>query len=196
MKIAVLVSGGVDSSVALRILKDQGHEVTAFYLKIWLEDELAYLGECPWEVDLAYVRALCDNLKVELIVMPLQAEYHARVVEQTIAEVKSGLTPNPDILCNQHVKFGTFYEKIDASYDLIATGHYAQIEHIDHQARLRCAPDKVKDQTYFLSRLTQKQLSRACFPIGHLQKHEVRQLAHTYDLPTKDRKDSQDICFL
>jgi tRNA (5-methylaminomethyl-2-thiouridylate)-methyltransferase len=196
MKIAVLVSGGVDSSVALRILKDQGHEVTAFYLKIWLEDELAYLGECPWEEDLAYVRTLCDDLNVELQVISLQSEYHTRIVEQTIAQVKSGLTPNPDILCNQHIKFGVFYEKIESSYDLVATGHYAQVEHVHGMVRLRCAPDKVKDQTYFLSQLTQAQLARALFPIGHLQKQQVRELAQHYNLPTKDRKDSQGICFL
>lgn len=196
MKIAVLVSGGVDSSVALRLLKDQGHEVTAFYLKIWLEDELSYLGTCPWQEDLAYVEALCAQLQVPLEVVSLQKEYWDRVVATVIGEIKEGRTPNPDILCNQRVKFGAFYEKIDDSYDKVATGHYAQVEEVNGVFYLKRAPDVIKDQTYFLSHLSQAQLARALFPIGHLTKPEVRELARQYDLPTKERKDSQGICFL
>ena len=201
MKIAVLVSGGVDSSVALRLLKEQGHDVTAFYLKIWLEDELAYLGECPWEEDLKYAEAVCKQADVPLQVIPLQKEYWDRVVSYAIAEVKAGRTPNPDIMCNLRIKFGAFYDKIDASFQKVASGHYAQV----HNAQvaetkdgfvLKTSPDKIKDQTYFLSHLSQKQLSRALFPIGSLQKEEVRALAQKYDLPNKDRKDSQGICFL
>src|SRR5437870_5100217 len=110
MKIAVLVSGGVDSSVALKLLKDQGHDVTAFYLKIWLEDELSFMGDCPWDEDLSYVNAVCQKLKVPLEVVPLQREYHQEVVNYTINEVKSGRTPNPDVLCNSRIKFGAFYK--------------------------------------------------------------------------------------
>jgi tRNA-5-taurinomethyluridine 2-sulfurtransferase len=197
MKIAVLVSGGVDSSVALRLLKDQGHDVTAFYLKIWLEDELSFLGECPWQEDLSYVRQVCKQLAVPLEVISLQKEYHDTVVAYTIAEVKAGRTPNPDILCNQRIKFGFFLNKIDTSFEKVATGHYAQVaEHEDGTVELICAPDPVKDQTYFLSHLSQQQLKRVLFPIGHLTKNQVREYAHQFKLPNKDRKDSQGICFL
>ena len=213
MKIAVLVSGGVDSSVALRLLKEQGHELTAFYLKIWLEDELAFLGECPWEDDLQYVRAVCEQAGVPLKIVPFQKEYWERVVAYTIDEVKAGRTPNPDMLCNARIKFGAFYDFIaDKSFDKIATGHYAQVVE-DHpeldsgsrsriksgtakQVLLRMSPDTIKDQTYFLSQLTQRQLSKAIFPIGGYTKKEVRELAEKFQLPNAKRKDSQGICFL
>src|SRR4029078_6283519 len=108
MNIAVLVSGGVDSSVALKLLKDQGHTVTAFYLKIWLEDELSYLGSCPWEEDLKYVKSVCEKLDIPFEVISLQDEYHDKVVSYTISEILEGRTPNPDVLCNQFIKFGIF----------------------------------------------------------------------------------------
>lgn len=196
MKIAVLISGGVDSSVALSLLKEQGHDVDAFYLKIWLEDELSYLSDCPWEDDLSYIRNVCDFWGVSLQVISMQETYRERVVSYTIAEVRAGRTPSPDILCNEFVKFGAFYDVIGDAYDFVATGHYAQIEHINGVAFLKCAKDKLKDQTYFLSRLSQAQLKRAMFPIGHLLKSEVRQEALRFNLPNKNRKDSQGICFL
>lgn len=203
MKIAVLTSGGVDSSVSLKLLKDQGHNVTAFYLKIWLEDELSFLGECPWEEDLKYVREICEKEKIPLKIVPLQKEYFKTVVAYTIAEVKAGRTPNPDIMCNNHIKFGLFFEKIknlngkkSGGFDKIATGHYAQVKEKAGRYYLKKSPDKIKDQTYFLANLKQKQLSKLMFPIGHLAKSEVRELAEKYDLPNKLRKDSQGICFL
>ncbi|HEX4068839.1 MAG TPA: tRNA 2-thiouridine(34) synthase MnmA [Candidatus Babeliales bacterium] len=196
MKIAVLVSGGVDSSVALQLLKNQGHDVTAFYLKIWLEDELSYLGDCPWEQDLAFVKQVCDQLEVPLEIVSLQKEYKDEVVAYTVAEVKAGRTPNPDILCNQRIKFGLFLDKIDPSFEKVASGHYAQSREKDDIVELFQSPDPIKDQTYFLSHLSQQQLQRVMFPIGHLQKSEVRTLAHEFNLPNKDRKDSQGICFL
>lgn len=196
MKVAVLVSGGVDSSVALQLLKNQGHDVTAFYLKIWLEDELSYLGDCPWENDLAFVKQVCDQLEVPLEVVSLQKEYKDEVVAYTIAQVKAGRTPNPDILCNQRIKFGLFLDKIDSSFEKVASGHYAQVRENNGIVELFQSPDPIKDQTYFLSHLSQQQLQRVMFPIGHLQKSEVRALAHEYNLPNKDRKDSQGICFL
>ena len=127
MKIAVLVSGGVDSSVALKLLKEQGHDVTAFYLKIWLEDELSYLGDCPWQDDLSVVNQVCDQLEVPLEIVSLQKEYKDEVVAYTISQVKAGRTPNPDILCNQRIKFGLFLDKIDSSFTKVASGHYAQV---------------------------------------------------------------------
>ena len=197
MKIAVLLSGGVDSSVALSLLRQQGHtQITAFYLKIWLEEDVAFLGDCPWEEDLKYARAVCEKIGVPLEVIPLQQTYYDRVIAYALNELRAGRTPSPDIFCNQRIKFGAFWEAIDRSYDRIATGHYAQIEEKNGYVYLKRAPDPVKDQTYFLSHLTQEQLSRAIFPIGHLRKKEVRELARRFDLPNKDRKDSQGICFL
>jgi len=197
-KIAVLVSGGVDSTVALRLLKEQGHDVTAFYLKIWLEDELSYLGStgCPWEEDLSFVRAICEQANVPLEILSAQKEYWDYVVTYTIAEIKAGRTPNPDILCNKQIKFGFFLDYLDASYEKVATGHYAQVIQENDIFYLKMAPDEIKDQTYFLSHLSQKQLSRALFPIGHLTKPQVRELAQKFDVANKDRKDSQGICFL
>ena len=196
MKIAVLVSGGVDSSVALALLKAQGHDVTAFYLKIWLEDELSYLGDCPWEEDLTYARAVCDQLQVPLEIISFQKEYSQIVVAYTLSEVKAGRTPNPDVLCNQYIKFGAFYSAISDAYEYVATGHYAQVEHASEVSYLKQAADVIKDQTYFLSNLSQAQVKRALFPIGHLQKSQVRALAQEFNLPTSTRKDSQGICFL
>lgn len=196
MNIAVLVSGGVDSSVALRLLQEQGHTLTAFYLKIWLEDELSFLGTCPWEEDLAYVRAVCQQAGVPLEVISLQKEYWDEVVTYTIAEVKAGRTPNPDILCNQRIKFGAFLRYMPAHFDKVASGHYAQVQEKDGVYYLKQSPDRIKDQTYFLSHLSQEQLSRTLFPIGHLTKTEVRAYAEQFNLANKERKDSQGICFL
>lgn len=251
MKIAMLISGGVDSSVSLRLLKDAGHDITAFYLKIWLEDELSFLGECPWEEDIEYVSRVCREAGVPFEVVPFQKEYWERVVSYVIEEARLGRTPNPDVFCNAWIKFGVFYDRFGKDFDKVATGHYAQVEERDfpkatfsvppgltsapggreisltrrhpeeisrtgsissdkqentekilsenrHEKEflLKKSPDPVKDQTYFLSRLTQEQLSKALFPIGKYRKEEVRELARTYDLPNAERKDSQGICFL
>ncbi len=197
MKIAALVSGGVDSSVALKLLKEQGHDVTAYYIKIWLEDEMAFFGNCPWEKDLTFVRKICKKDKIPLKIINLQKEYFDTVVKYTIKEVKQGRTPNPDIMCNNNIKFGLFFKKIDIKkYDKIATGHYAQIIRKSNRYLLKKAPDPIKDQTYFLSNLKQSQLKKLIFPIGHLAKVEVRKLARKFKLPNASRKDSQGICFL
>src|SRR5665647_1660967 len=139
-KIAVLISGGVDSTIALRLLKDQGHDVTAFYLKIWLEDELSYLGDtCPWQEDLSFVRAVCQQADVPLEILSLQRQYWDHVVTYTIAEIKAGRTPNPDILCNKTIKFGFFLDYLDSSFEKVATGHYTQIEYDGESYRLKMA---------------------------------------------------------
>jgi len=196
MKIAVLISGGVDSSVALRLLQAEGHDVTAFYLKIWLEDELNFLGSCPWEEDLKYIKEICKNNNIPLEIVPLQKEYFDKIVSYTIAEVKEGRTPNPDVLCNTRVKFGAFLKYIDGRFDKIATGHYADSETKNNKYYLRRNLDPIKDQTYFLSNLSQKQLSRIIFPIGKYTKKEIRVLAEKFNLPNMNRKDSQGLCFL
>lgn len=196
MKVAVLLSGGVDSSVALTELKAVGHELTAFYLKVWLEDELSYLGHCPWEEDLDFARAVCQRFDVPLEIRSLQRAYWDRVVRYTLEELRAGRTPSPDIFCNQRIKFGTFLDEIDESYERVASGHYARVVTSDDRAQLARGLDPVKDQTYFLSHLHQEQLARALFPIGHLSKAEVRARASERSLPNQDRKDSQGICFL
>ena len=196
MKIAVLLSGGVDSSVALSLLKKEGHDITAFYLKIWLQDEFTFLGDCPWEDDLNYVRRVCSKLDIPFEILSLQNEYWDNVVTYAITEIKAGRTPNPDIFCNSLIKFGQFYDKIDNSFEKVATGHYANVEFNNGKFLLKKSPDPVKDQTYFLAYLTQKQISRALFPIGHYRKLEIRNFAHEFGLPNMDRKDSQGICFL
>ena len=202
-RVAMLLSGGVDSSVALHLLLRQKYNVTAFYLRIWLEDELAHLGECPWEDDLNVCQAVCDHAgNVPLQTVSLGKEYRERVVQYTIDEARKGRTPNPDINCNSRVKFGCFLEYIennDMQFDYIASGHYARLEKDatdSNKRRLFRAPDPVKDQSYFLCALTQKQLSKVLFPIGNYQKSQVRELAAEFQLPNRNRPDSQGLCFL
>lgn len=201
MNIAILLSGGVDSSVALSLLKDSYKHLSkasfkAFYLKIWLEDELSFLGSCPWEEDLYYVHQVCRQLDVPLEIISLQEEYRKLVVSEAISELKLGRTPSPDILCNQRIKFGAFVDAIPSYFDKIVSGHYAQIEEKKGGIWLKQSPDKIKDQTYFLSALNQEQLKKITFPIGHLDKKKVRDYAQKFDLPNRHRKDSQGICFL
>jgi tRNA-specific 2-thiouridylase len=196
MKVAVLLSGGVDSSVALRLLKDEGHNLTAFYLKIWLQDEFSFLGDCPWEEDIEFARAVCEQANVPLEIINMQTEYWDSVVSYTIAEIKEGRTPNPDMFCNRLIKFGQFINKIDNSFEKVASGHYARVEILNNTFLLKTSPDPIKDQTYFLAYLTQEQLSRALFPIGTYKKKQIRELAQKYKLPNMIRKDSQGICFL
>jgi tRNA-specific 2-thiouridylase len=197
--IAVLLSGGVDSAVALKLLVDQhpDDQITACYLKIWLEDELSFLGECPWEEDMSFVRETCAALNVPLEIINLQTEYLETVVDFALDELRAGRTPSPDIHCNHRIKFGAFYDKVGRDFDFVASGHYAQkITDPTGRAHLYQAPDPIKDQTYFLSNLTQEQLKKILFPIGGFPKSEVRRLAEDHQLPPKSRKDSQGICFL
>ena len=200
MRVALLLSGGVDSSVALRLLQESGeHEITAFYLKVWLEDEVhTFAGDCPWEEDLRYVRATCEAAGVPLRIVPLQAEYYDRVVEQVLSELRRGGTPSPDILCNRRIKFGAFLDQGGQSPPAGSPPATTPASSGRPAAAAACcaAPTPVKDQTYFLSHLTQAQLSRLLFPVGHLAKSEVRRLARDFDLPARHRPDSQGICFL
>jgi len=200
MRIAVLLSGGVDSSVALKLLqREEGVELHAFYLKIWLEDELAHLGECPWEEDLRYARAVAEAAGVELEAVPLQRTYHRRVVDEAIEELRAGRTPSPDVWCNERIKFGAFLEHLESrgdGFDAIASGHYARRIEGEKDVELHKGLDPVKDQTYFLYRLDQRQLRRSRFPLGALRKDEVRRLAAEFELPNRARPESQGICFL
>jgi tRNA-specific 2-thiouridylase len=196
-RIAVLTSGGVDSSVALMRLVEHGdHQLEACYLKIWLDDELAFLGSCPWEEDLGYVRAVCDRAGVPLRLLSLQREYFATVVEYALAELRAGRTPSPDVICNRAIKFGAVVDRLGDEFDVVASGHHARVARRDGLARLLRGVDPVKDQTYFLCQLTQHQLARSSFPIGGMTKREVRAEARRYGLPNQDRPDSQGICFL
>ncbi|KAI3721983.1 hypothetical protein L2E82_33004 [Cichorium intybus] len=203
LKVAVLLSGGVDSSVALRLLHAAGHSCTAFYLKIWFQEDFEnFWSECPWEEDLKYAKAVCNQVDVPLEVVHLTDEYWDKVVSYLIEEYKCGRTPNPDVLCNTRIKFGAFMDAINnMNFDFIASGHYAKVVHpitneTNELSFLQLSKDMVKDQTYFLSYLSQAQLKRLVFPLGCIPKDEVRKLAQKFDLPNQDRKDSQGICFL
>ncbi|KMZ60983.1 tRNA-specific 2-thiouridylase mnmA [Zostera marina] len=203
LKVAVLLSGGVDSSVALRLLHAAGHSCTAFYLKIWFQEDFEnFWSGCPWDEDLKYAQAVCNEVDVPLEVVHLSEEYWTKVVSYIISEYRCGRTPNPDILCNTRIKFGAFLDAIKhLEFDYVASGHYAHIIHSSQDKKedvciLKLSKDMVKDQTYFLSHLSQNQLTRLLFPLGCLTKDEVRKLAAKMNLPNKDRKDSQGICFL
>lgn len=199
-EVALLLSGGVDSSVALHNLLAEGRKVRAFYLRIWLEDEQQHAarGECPWEEDWAYCQAVCEQAGVPLEAVSLQREYQDRVVSYLVGEAAAGRTPNPDVMCNSRIKFGTFHDRIGTHFAHVASGHYARtlVHPTTGKAELLTSADAHKDQTYFLSQLKQPQLANTLFPIGGLPKSEVRAQAERLHLPNRARKDSQGICFL
>ena len=195
MRIAALVSGGVDSSVIIPILKEQGYDPHIFYIKIGMEDEPGFL-DCPSEEDIEIVTYLAGKYNCPFDVVSLQDEYWKRVVSYTIDAVKMGLTPNPDVMCNRLIKFGSFEDKYGGGFDRIATGHYARVITEEGRTFLGTASDKKKDQTYFLGRITRHQLSKAMFPIGDMEKAEVRKKAEDLKVPSARRPDSQGICFL
>lgn len=195
MNIAALVSGGVDSSVVVHQLKEAGYDPTIFYIKIGMEEKDGYI-DCPAEEDIEITTFLAKKYACRMEVVSLQEEYWEKVVAYTIDAVRRGLTPNPDMMCNKLIKFGVFEQKWGYAFDKIATGHYATTTEINDKIFLSTAADKVKDQTYFLGQVDYLQVSKLMFPIGHLQKREVRAIAARQGLPSATRKDSQGICFL
>lgn len=195
MNIAALISGGVDSSVIIHNIKEMGYDPTLFYIKIGMEDEEGNV-QCTTEDDLFIVKFLAKKYGLKMEIVSLQQEYWDNVISYTIESVKRGLTPNPDMMCNRWIKFGYFEQKWGKSFDKIASGHYATTSEIDQKIYLSTAKDRIKDQTYFLAQINYLQLSKLMFPIGHLLKSEVREIAIRENLPTAMRKDSQGICFL
>lgn len=195
MNIAALVSGGVDSSVVVHLLKEQGFAPDIFYIRIGMEDEEGYI-DCPAEEDIEITQWIAKKYGCRFEEVNLHKEYWDNVVSYTIESVRKGLTPNPDVMCNKLIKFGAFEDKRGHDYDRIATGHYARTDIIDGTTFLATALDPVKDQTDFLSQLEYRQIKKLMFPIGGLMKSEVRAIAHAAHLPSADRKDSQGICFL
>lgn len=194
-KIIVGVSGGVDSSVAALLLKKQGYKVEALFMKNW--DEKLEDGSCLWEADVEDAIKVCEKLDIPLNTVDLSIEYWQNVFTSFLKEYESGRTPNPDILCNQEVKFRAFLDHaMDLGADLIATGHYARVNQVDNQQFLLKGKDPNKDQSYFLCRLDQQQLKHTLFPIGDITKPEVRELASRHALATHDKKDSTGICFV
>lgn len=194
MKIAVLVSGGVDSAVVVHLLHEQGHDLHLFYIRIGMEGD-EDLG-CTAEEDIEMCRLIARRYNLPLEIIDLQEEYWDNVMAYALETVKKGLTPNPDIMCNRIIKFGYFERMRGKEFDKTATGHYASVEEHDGVSYLCTAVDPVKDQTDFLSRITQEQLSHLLFPLGELPKSEVRAIASRIQLPNATRKDSQGICFL
>ncbi len=201
--IAVLLSGGVDSSVVLYELVRQELQPDCFYIKIGPEEEEEW--DCSSEEDLEMATAVSHKYGCRLEVVDCHKEYWDQVTSYTIDKVRAGFTPNPDVMCNRLIKFGAFHEKRGHDYDLIATGHYAQTEEesvvngfaVDTHLKWLCtSPDPVKDQTDFLAQIYDWQLQKALFPIGHMMKDEVRQIAEREHLVNAKRKDSQGICFL
>jgi len=193
-RIAVLLSGGVDSSVVVHELASIGLRPDCFYIKIGPEEDEEW--DCSSEEDVEMAGAVARKYGCRLEIVDCHKEYWGQVTRYTMEKVRAGLTPNPDVMCNRLIKFGAFDEKAGHDYDLIATGHYAQTEMIDGKKWLTTSPDPVKDQTDFLAQIYDWQLRKALFPIGHYMKDEVRAIAEREHLVSARRKDSQGICFL
>lgn len=195
MNIAALVSGGVDSSVTIPLLKDQGFDPVIFYIKIGMEDKAGFM-DCPSEEDIEIVTWIAKKYGCRMEIVDLQQDYWESVVAYTIDTVKKGLTPNPDVMCNLLIKFGVFNERYGADFERITTGHYAGRVECHGKVYLGTARDQMKDQTYFLGRITGQQMSKLMFPLENIVKKDVRRLAEEMKLPCAARRDSQGICFL
>lgn len=198
MRTVIALSGGVDSSVAALLLKQQGHELIGVFMRNWHDTTGTLHGDCAWEEDLDMAKLVARKLDIPFAYVDLSKEYKERVVDYMFSEYEKGRTPNPDVLCNREIKFDAFLDHaLQPGIDKVATGHYCRIQQTDTGAfKLLAGVDHNKDQSYFLCQLNQEQLSKTLFPIGHLTKDEVRILAKKHDLPTTDRKDSQGICFI
>lgn len=202
IKVCIGLSGGVDSSVAALLLKQQGYDVFALFMQNWHDASTTLHGDCEWEEDRFVAEMVARKIGIPFYFVDLSKEYRQRVVDYMFDEYEKGRTPNPDVLCNREIKFDAFLQcaaKLGADY--VATGHYCRKETFQDAEgrtihRILAGTDPNKDQSYFLCQLTQEQLSKAMFPIGNIIKPEVRRLAHEADLPSADKKDSQGICFV
>jgi tRNA-specific 2-thiouridylase len=194
MNIASLLSGGVDSSVVVHLLKEAGYTPTLFYIKIGMDDD--ELLHCTSEEDIEMATLIAHRYGCKLEVIDLHKDYWDNVVDYTIRKVRQGLTPNPDVMCNKLIKFGVFEQRVGKEFDKTATGHYATTFEREGKTYLGTAKDPVKDQTDFLAQINHLQVSKLMFPIGHLMKSEVRDIARSANLPSAKRQDSQGICFL
>ncbi len=202
MKIAVGLSGGVDSSVAAFLLKQQGHDVIAVFMQNWHDVTGTLHGDCEWEEDRSVAQMVAKKIGIPFVFVDLSKEYSKRVVDYMFDEYSKGRTPNPDVLCNREIKFDAFLKvALETGAEYVATGHYCRKETITDESgkeihRLLAGVDGNKDQSYFLCQLTQEQLSKSLFPIGDLAKPEVRRIAREAGLPSAEKKDSQGICFV
>lgn len=202
MKIVVGLSGGVDSSVAAYLLQKQGHEVIGLFMRNWNDASVTLEDECPWIEDSNDALLVAKKLGIPFQVIDMSELYKERIVDYMFAEYEKGRTPNPDVLCNREVKFDVFLETaLSLGADKVATGHYARLDSFTNENgeevyQLLAGKDNNKDQSYFLCQLSQKQLSKALFPIGELTKPEVRAIAREMELATADKKDSQGLCFI
>ncbi len=200
-RVVVGLSGGVDSSVAAYLLKEQGYDVIGMFMRNWHDESVIIDDECPWIEDSNDAMLVADKLGIPYQVIDLSKEYKERIVDYMFSEYENGRTPNPDVLCNREIKFDVFLKAaMQLGADYVATGHYCQKETITKDGetlhRLIFGADPNKDQSYFLCQVTQEQLAKVLFPIGHLQKSEVREIAKRENLVTAEKKDSQGLCFV
>lgn len=196
-KVVVGLSGGVDSSVAAYLLKEKGHEVIGVFMKNWHDNEVTLSDDCPWEEDSKDALLVADKLGIPFHSVDLSKEYYDRIVSYMFDEYKNGRTPNPDILCNREIKFDTFLKyAVLLGGDYLATGHYCRNRKTKDGYELMAGLDDNKDQSYFLCQINQEQLSKALFPIGELNKKEVRAIASEQGLVTAEKRDSQGLCFI
>jgi len=197
-RVVVGLSGGVDSSVAAHLLIEQGYEVIGMFMRNWHDESVTLSDDCPWIDDSNDALLIAQQLGIPFQVIDLSTEYRERIVDYMFAEYEAGRTPNPDVLCNREIKFDVFLNAaMELGADYVATGHYCRkIEHEDGTFGLFAGLDPGKDQSYFLCQLKQEQLAKALFPVGELQKSEVREIARKMGLHTADKKDSQGLCFV